>query len=225
MKLHLSVLVVVSLLVAGCYGDPSLGAAVPSYAPSNTEGTSPSDTGGPRDTASTSGGCGSASLWVDYAPTDVKTLVGYGWGFVSAHVSSQESAFFNTTDGSAPDGFLANGPDNATSSVMAYTPFVVEVNNVLTGRSNVGVSTVLVEGGAVGCLQVSVDGAAKLAIDNTYVLVLADATDVDGNDLNGLQRVVFAWPIDASGMVSAVDGPMTLDALSGVVQEATLRAP
>ncbi|MES2209688.1 MAG: hypothetical protein V4515_05825 [Chloroflexota bacterium] len=225
MKLHLSVLVVVSLFLTGCYGDPSLGAPASDEAVSESQVPSASDIGVSPASDGAAGACGSASLWVDYAPTDVATLVGYGWGFVSAHVSSPESAFFNTIDGLAPDGFLLKGPSEAHSSATVYTPYVVEVDSVLTGKGNVGVRSVLVEGGAVGCMQVTVDGAAKLARDQSYVLVLADAKDVDGNDLKGLQRVVFAWPIDASGIVGTVDGPLSLDALSVVVQKAVLSAP
>lgn len=154
--------------------------------------------------------------------TDVKTLVGYGWGFVSGRVTAWEPAFFNTADGSAPEGFLSKGARLANFAATAFTPYVVDVDRVLTGSGDTGVRRALAEGGTVGCVLVTVDGAPRLAPGASSVLVLADAKDVDRNDLKGLQRVHFAWPIDASGVVATADGPLTLDALSDIIQKAEI---
>lgn len=217
----LSAFVLLSLGLAACYGGPNLdgAGALGSVVPTATNPVEPPGSNGEA------GSCGSASLWVDYAPMDVKTLVERGFGFVSARVTSTEPAFFNTADGSAPAGYLTTGSGPGTSSATVFTPYVVEVDHVMTGDGNVGVRRVLVEGGDVGCIRVTVDGAAKLAVDLRYVLVLADAKDVDGNDLKDLQRVLDAWPIDPSGIVGTVDGPLSLDALSGIVRDAAASAP
>jgi hypothetical protein len=177
------------------------------------------------DRAGEPGSCGSALLWIDYAPTDVKTLVGRGLGFVVARVSSSEPAFFNTADGSAPDGFMTKGSGPTTTLTTVFTPYVVDVDQVLSRRGDVGERRVLVEGGAVGCILVTVEGTPKLRVSRSYVLVLADAKDVDGNDLIGLERVVFAWPIGSSGIVATVDGPLTIESLRDIVAAAELDVP
>jgi hypothetical protein len=210
-------LVVASIMLSAC------GAGVDPYGAMATGSgdTISVDTLSSPDPAGGSDNCGTASLFVDYAPADVKTLVGYGWGFVAATVSSSEPAFFNTVDGSAPVGFMAKG---SNSSATIFTPFVVQVDSVLTSKGSVGQRRVVVEGGVVGCTRVTVDGAPRLSSDQSYVLVLAPASDANGKDL-GLDQVVYAWPIDSSGGVVTVDGPATVSSLGDQVQHAELSAP
>ena len=205
------VLITASLGLAACYGesaygDNPAGGAAPTALPPDA----------PTASADIDESCGSASLWVDYAPVDVKTLVVSGATMQLARVTGSEPAVFNTADGSAPDGFLTKGRSFAT----VYTPYDVEVDQVFAGEGDAGAGVVLVEGGVVGCIEVTVDGAARLTVGSTYVLTLGTAKDVAGKAMIGPQTVVFAWPLDVSGVVHTPDGAMTTTELGTVVESA-----
>ncbi|HTC86066.1 MAG TPA: hypothetical protein VK656_05155 [Candidatus Acidoferrum sp.] len=170
--------------------------------------------------------CGSENIAVENiavenAPFSIPALVGYGWGFVVAEVTSPGPAFFNTADRTKPPGFgLKPTSADEHPDVRIYTPFDVQVYQVITGPTKAGSGRVLIEGGTVGCYTTTVDVAPRVTIGKTYVFVLADAYDADRSQALDTREAKVAWPVDADGVVSTPDGPMSLDALERLVRAA-----
>lgn len=54
-----------------------------------------------------------------------------------------------------------------------------------------------------------------------YVFILTEAFDADGKAPLADPKSVFAWPVDLSGEVATVDGPMSIDELTKMVSDAS----
>jgi hypothetical protein len=165
------------------------------------------------------GYCGSATISIDYAPYTTATLARYGWEFVVVDVVGFEPGTFNTPDGKAPAGFpKASGARDP--NLVIYTPIDVQIDQAISGAWNLGRGQFLVEGGIVGCFTMSVYGTPKVEIGARYVFIVSDAPDASGRVLP-LPNVVFAWPVDPNGIVTTVDGLMSLDDLEKLVTQGT----
>lgn len=90
-----------------------------------------------------------------------------------------------------------------------YTPFSVEVDQVVRGDATVGPMQVAVEGGNVGCSTLRVYyGAPIIEPGNRYVFFLEEPIGTAS-----ARTYWDAWPIDPSGVVATVGGPMPLTQL------------
>ncbi len=92
-----------------------------------------------------------------------------------------------------------------------YTPFVVEVDQVVHGDARVGRMRVAAEGGTVqsgtiGCYTMHVDIAPTLELGTRYVLFLSDPVGAEPAPRN----VWDAWSVDAGNVVSTYQGPLPL---------------
>lgn len=208
-------LVLSLMIVGGCGG----GARVPEDAKS----PAPIATVAPAspDAEGVPGSCGSVTVSYDYAPADIRTLVARGRDLLAVTVLGTETASFNTADGRAPTDLTARDVRTRTT---VYTPVVVQVDEDISGTGKLGERRVLVEGGDVGCYRVVVAGGPILEKGASYVLVVAPTIDFEGKDL-GLQRILFAWPIDASGMVGTSEGDRTMTQVGDEVAGADASAP
>jgi hypothetical protein len=203
----------VFLALGGCAGTqppPTESTAAPVTTLSATASASPE----PTDS------CGSADLWIDYASYTTATLAGYGWDFVVADVVGFDPAIFNTPGGSRPPGFgtrPSSPKPNPNAETLIYTPVNVVIDRAISGPWSPGPIQFLVEGGTVGCYTMRVDDVPRVNPGSRYVIILSEALDAEGLKPLPLQKARFAWPVDSAGLVSTVDGLMSIDELTKVV--------
>ena len=89
-----------------------------------------------------------------------------------------------------------------------YTPFAVEVDEVIHGKASLGTLRVSTEGGTVGCYSVDVDTAPHLQEGGRYVFFLT------GSALSDPPPEVWdVWMVDNHDIVSTYQGPMSLTQL------------
>jgi len=173
--------------------------------------------------------CGSATVSIDYLPYTTATLAGYSWDFVVADVVGFEPAIFNTPDGRRPPGFPPGGPSNpgadGNAETMIYTPIDIVIDRVISGPWNPGSAqilveggTVLFEGGPVGCFEMRVYPVPHVEPGSRYVFILSEALDAEGQNPVRLAKARFAWPVNQAGIAVTVDGTMSVEALTEVVQ-------
>jgi len=198
----------------------------PDHSTAPPPGASPSATPSASASASTDAtdGCGSATLSIDYAPYTTATLAGRGLDFVVADVVDFEPAMFNTLDGKRPPGFgmkPSSPKPNPNAETLIYTPVDVVVNLTISGPSSPGPNRFLIAGGTIGCYRMSVYPAPRVELGSRYAFILADALDAEGTNPLPLQEAKFAWPVDAAGMVTTVDGLMSIDELTAIVSTST----
>lgn len=181
-------------------------------------------------------GCGSATVSIDYLPYTTAILAGYDWDFVVADVVGFEPAIFNTRDGIPPPGYPATSPripnPDGNAETMIYTPINVVIDRTISGPWRPGPfqllvegGTVLLEGGPVGCFTMSVSPVPHVEPGSRYVFILSEALDAEGEKPLPLPKARFAWPVNQTGNVVTVDGNMSIEALTELVQEATSAAP
>ena len=197
---------------------------MPSIAPSTEVSASPELTG-----------CGSSTLSIDYVPgLTTADLAAHGSDFVVADVVGFDPSIFNTPDGRPPDGFprRPTGPGpNGNAEDMIYTPITVEIERAINGHWKPGSNQFLVEGGtvavhyvidgkAIRCYTMRVSPAPQVEPGSRYVFILSEALDNGGVNPLPLPKAIFAWPVDASGSVSTIDGAITLDRLTRIVRDA-----
>jgi hypothetical protein len=213
------------IVVAGCYGGGSAASALPTE-PSvePTEQTAASGSSKPAETEppvpESTDGCGGATVSIDYVPFDVKAAAAYGWGFVVADVVAFEPALFNTADGKRPDGFGAANEPPLGDETTIYTPVGVVVDAALSGKASAGPNEFLIEGGTVGCFTMNVYPTPLVQPGSRYVFVVSEAMKADGTEAMAPQKAMFAWPVDEKGMVTTVDGIMSIDELTKLVVDA-----
>jgi hypothetical protein len=165
-------------------------------------------------------GCGSATISIDYAPYIAASLAGSGWDFVVADVVGFDPATFNTPDGSRPPDFLgrpSSPKPNYNAEDMIYTPVNVEIDRAISGLWSPGPSHFLIEGGTVGCFRMWVSPVPQVKPGSRYVFVLSEALDNGGVKPLPLHKARFAWPVDRAGMVTTIDGRMSIDDLAEIV--------
>lgn len=214
-------------VVAACYSG-SLASALPTESSSPTRSSAPEASG--SATPEPLHLCGSADLFIDYAPYTTVTLAGYGWDFVVADVVSFEPAIFNTPDGKAPPDFLkppSSLQPNPNAATLIYTPINVVIDDVVSGAWSAGPRQFLIEGGTVpiedgtvDCFTMRVDAAPRVEPGSRYVLIVSEALDSEGQEALLLSKARFAWPVDSKGIATTVDGPMSIDKLTEVVMGA-----
>jgi hypothetical protein len=71
----------------------------------------------------------------------------------------------------------------------------------------------------------NVDVAPRITVGSRYVFILAEAMGADGDQPLASHEAKFAWPIDAAGMVTTVDGVMSIDELTSIVRSAESPEP
>jgi hypothetical protein len=205
------VLIAAVFVAAGCVSAGSMSAS-PDLAPVSTatSALTPSSS----DASTDDHACFGSGLTRDGGPELISDFVAKGMTFAAGTVVSTGPAFFNTTDGTKPRGMGATHPINAQAYPMIYTPVEVKIDRAITGAVKPGAVRLLVEGGAVGCITMSVEGTPVVAKGDRYVFVLTPALDADRKML-GSQLVVYTvFPIDQDGNASTRDGIMSLDALA-----------
>lgn len=163
-------------------------------------------------------------------PYTTESLAGHGSDFVVVDVVSFEPAIFNTPDGKAPPDFLkqpSSLPPNPTAQTLIYTPVNVVIDDVVNGAWSDGPVQFLIEGGTVpiedstvDCFTARVYGAPRVELGSRYVFVVSEALDSEGQKPLLLSKARFAWPVDSKGIVTTVDGPMSIDQLTEVVAAA-----
>jgi hypothetical protein len=205
-------------VVAGCYGGGSIGSAQPTEQTAASSSSKPVETEPPAPESTND--CGGATVSIDYVPFDTKSLASSGFGFVVADVVGFEPALFNTADGKRPDGFGALDGSPSGDETTIYTPVSVVVDAALSGEASAGPNQFLLEGGTVGCFTMNVYPTPALEPGSRYVLIVSDAMKADGKEAMAFPKARFAWPVDEKGMVTTVDGVMSIDELTKLVAEA-----
>jgi hypothetical protein len=122
------------------------------------------------------------------------TMAETGWDFIVVNVVGFGAAYFNTSDGKAPPGF----PKDSTTDVMIYTPIDVVIDEAIAG--------------------VALPGAVE--VGKNYVFITSVAFDSTGQSELPLPKARFAWPVDSKGIVTTVDGPMSIAQLRVKVLDA-----
>jgi len=198
----IGLLVVTAVLAAGCATVPP-----PSNSPAVSSPT-PVATGSPNPAVSRA--CSRADLSVDRGPYVIAGIQVPGFfpgmgrpGWQTDDLALRDVVVVGTVI-SEEAGFFAE-------PAYVYTPFAVEVDQVVHGDARVGRMRVAVEGGTVdsgtaGCYTMHVDIAPALEPGARYVLFLTDPVGPEP-----APRAVWdAWPIDADSVVSTYQGPMPL---------------
>ncbi len=105
-----------------------------------------------------------------------------------------------------------------------YTPFAVEVEQVIHGAASPGTLRVSIEGGTVGCYSVNVDTVPHLQAGARYVFFLTGSVGSDPPP-----EVWDVWMVDNHDVVATYQGPMPLiqlvDRISRLAAAATSPSP
>jgi hypothetical protein len=86
-----------------------------------------------------------------------------------------------------------------------YTPYAVEVEQVIHGEASPGTLRVSIEGGTVGCYSVYIDTVPHLRAGARYVFFLTGSVGSDPPP-----EVWDVWKVDDDNVVSTYQGPMPL---------------
>lgn len=156
--------------------------------------------------------CGTADLSLDRGPYLIAgfSIPGYGapdMGFsdwdmalhstvVAARVVSQEPGVFTLR-----------------STLSVYTPYEIEIEQVLQGWATTGLAVATVGGGTAGCYTLTVDIAPHLQAGQRYVMFVGDPAL--GSDIG---EVWEAWPIENGDTVDTPGGPMSLADLAARIE-------
>jgi len=155
----------------------------------------------------------------------IASLVGSGVQFAAGTATGYEPASFNTPDGRRPADWTLGGGAGGGPYETIYTPVDVEIDLPLTTAAPpAGPGRVLVRGGKVGCDSLEGPGA-RPEIGSRYVFLLEPARDAKGDPFGQWQEAIDAWPVDSSGTVGTLEGPLSLPDLRARVDPAPTRAP
>lgn len=91
---------------------------------------------------------------------------------------------------------------------QVYTPFTIDVEQVIHGEADPGRTLVAIEGGTIGCYSVYVDTVPTLQVGARYVLFLTSPVGTDPPP-----EVWDVWRVDDQGVVSTYQGRITLSDL------------
>ncbi|MGD0121331.1 MAG: hypothetical protein ABSC46_02075 [Candidatus Limnocylindrales bacterium] len=191
----IGLLLMTTAVVTGCAA---------AHGPSETPGQSslPTDSRLPAASAY----CGGGDLSVDRGPYVIAGMQVPGYGIpdmggqkvdvalrtvvVTGTVTARDAAFF------------AGVRD-------IYTPFSVEVDQVIHGDARVGPMRVAVEGGTVGCYTLRVYyGAPLIEPGKRYIFFLGEPVGTES-----ARAYWDAWLVDPDNVVQTVQGPMPLTQL------------
>jgi hypothetical protein len=89
-----------------------------------------------------------------------------------------------------------------------YTPFAIDIDQVIHGEARLGRTLIAIEGGTVGCYSVNVDTVPHLQAGARYVFFLTGSIGSDPPP-----EVWDVWMIDNHDVVSTYQGPMPLTQL------------
>ena len=159
-----------------------------------------------------SGDCGTREKSVERGPTDVRQLAEKSGLVLVGEVTGLEASLFNTGDGQAPLGWRRPRAVGAQSYGSTYTPVDVSVERVLLGSGKAGDAVhLLIEGGRVGCITMTSDGAPRVSVGSRYAFVVRPAIDADGGPFLDWQEAIRAWKVDdRSQIVYTDEGPAPL---------------
>jgi hypothetical protein len=139
-------------------------------------------------------------------------------------VTQEGLAFWNSPTGKAPTPSDQPGEGNEFGIL---TPYVVAIEQPVTGTRAAGEITIVIEGGTIGCYVHDVLPAVHLTAKERYVLFLGDKSTGDGKTKVSAPLVFRALPMQADGTVlTPLDGAISLAALSkALVQDAQTPTP
>ncbi|MHB8892157.1 MAG: hypothetical protein ACYC65_08955 [Candidatus Limnocylindrales bacterium] len=178
---------------AGVTGAPSASSTAASIAPGATD-------------------CRSLYLSIDSLDPTLKNLRSESRDVIVGTVASEGGAFWESPTGKGPAPGEQLGEGN---EFYILTPYVVTVDQMVTGSRSPGEITVVVEGGKIGCSKLEVSPAVTLKVKERYVLFLSPRLAATGARAIDLPLAFHAFPVTADGTVQTpLDGTISLAALS-----------
>ena len=192
---RLAVLALAVGAVAGCTRGPGTTAALVSTAPSDS---SPSAAIGPSAT-----NCVSLYESIDSLDPTLENLRAESRDVIVGTVASEGVPFWDLPTGKGPKPGEQLGEGN---EFYILTPYVVTVDQTVTGSRSPGEITIVVEGGEIGCSKLEVLPAVRLTMNARYVLFLGPRA-VAGSRAIDLPIAFHAFPIQPDGTVmTPLDG-------------------
>lgn len=156
-------------------------------------------------------------------PPTIDNVMPYSDRVAIVRVVAEGDAFWNTADGKAPPSDQWSGPDSDPS---IFTPYEVEVLDVVAGEMSKGGQEIYVRGGTAGCIDHNVTPRPVLKTGAVYAVVLQPARQADMTRDPTQPSVLEAWPANEDGTVTtALDGVLDRDGFSSAVREAGMPNP
>lgn len=118
-------------------------------------------------------------------------------------IRSIDATRFNTSKGQRPDA-------GATFATSVVTPVVVDVTQVVGDKLELGETSVLLPGGAIGCETWHVSGLPRMRIGEEFLLFLEQRTDFSGAQLEAL-TIRQALIVTARNVSTPSDGIVRLE--------------
>ena len=206
------------VVVAGCRADVAAPSDSVIGAPTASDSVSgaPTDSSLPASSAPDATDCRSLYLSIDSLDPTLENLRSESRDVIVGTVAREEAAFWDSPTGKGPKPGEQPGEGN---EFYILTPYVVTVDQVVTGSRSPGEITVVVEGGEIGCSKLEVSPAVTLTVRTRYVVFLGPRA-VAGSRAIDLPIVFHAFPIRADGKVlTPLDGAVSLAALSSALAQ------
>jgi hypothetical protein len=147
----------------------------------------------------------------------LENLRAFGRDVIVGTVAREGEAFWDSPTGKGPKPGEQLGEGN---EFYILTPYVVTVDQTVTGSRPISETTVLVEGGEIGCNKLEVSPAVTLKVKERYALFLKPRLAADGSGAMDNAMAFHAFPIQADGKVlTPLDGAVSLAALSSALAQ------
>lgn len=161
--------------------------------------------------------CRSLYLAIDSLDPTLENLRRESRDVIVGTVARQGEAFWDSPTGQGPKPGEQLGEGN---EFYILTPYVLTVEEAVTGSRSPGEITVAVEGGTIGCSKLEVSPAVTLKVKERYVLFLSPRLARAGTKPVELPMADHAWPVQANGTVlTPLDGAISLAALSSALAQ------
>lgn len=185
-------------------------------APPDTVASSPTVSSPTASSAPDATDCHSLYLSIDSLDPTLENLRSESRDVIVGTVAREGEAFWDSPTGKEPTPGEQPGEGN---EFYILTPYVVTVDQMVTGSRSPGEITVVAEGGKIGCSKLEVSPAVTLTMKARYVLFLGPRA-VAGSRAIDLPMARHAFPVQADGKVSTpLDGAMSLAALSSALAQ------
>jgi len=149
---------------------------------------------------------------IDTADPTLQNLRPYSGDVVEVTVVSAGEPFWDSPTGKRPTPSEKIGEGN---EFYILTPYTVTVVSTVSGNRPSGQTTVLVEGGQIGCDRLTVEPAVTLTAKASYVLFLKSTLPGGQTDASSRPLAFEAFPVAADGaVVTPLDGTMSMSALA-----------
>lgn len=194
-------------VVAGCRAGVA--------APSDTVTGAPTASSPAASIAPNATNCVSLYLSIDSLDPTLENLRSESRDVIVGTVAREGEAFWDSPTGKEPTPGEQLGEGN---EFYILTPYVVTVDQIVTGSRSPGEITVVVEGGKIGCNKLEVSPAVTLTVKARYVLFLGPRVAAAGSRAIDLPMAFHAFPVQADGTVlTPLDGAVSLAALSSAL--------